>query len=117
MKIFLRIFSISIISSGIILTITYLLSFTPLDSKNGSFFSNGFIIGFILLIVGIFRIRPKGDSHNNVLSHEQAMLGGVKQNPKNSYTGSSRKISLITNPDAIAFILSGLILLILSFIF
>ena len=117
MKRFIKFFTISITSSGLILTIAYLFSFTPLDSNNGSFFSNGFITGLILICTGLFRIRSSQNSGNGIGSYEHTLYGGAQNNPNNTAIPSTKKIINVLNADALGFLLAGVINLILSFLF
>jgi len=115
MKKFIKFFAISIILSGIILTIAYLFSFTPLDTKNGSFFSNGFITGMILLLIGIFRIRTSGYDHQ-VISLQEAQVDVSKVNSNRNSEDISTKIFKKGNGDVYAYFIAGAINLILSFL-
>ncbi|MGL1891644.1 MAG: hypothetical protein OCD02_08455 [Spirochaetaceae bacterium] len=111
MKKFIKVFFISLLSSGIILTITYLFSFTPLDQKNGSFFSNGFIIGLVIVFIGIFKLQ------SGVVNHREDILYGVHEDMNDT---SVRKMEEFNNsqiPGAIGFILAGAINLALSVFF
>lgn len=57
MKSFLKFFTYGVIFSGLILGLSYLLNYAPLDPKNGSIFSNGFFTGVALWGWGANRIR------------------------------------------------------------
>ena len=75
MKKFIIFFTISIISSGLILTILYFLSFTPLDPKNGTLFSNGLITGLILIGIGTSQFR----SNQYTVGNRDNIIYGVHE--------------------------------------
>ena len=111
MKSFFRYFSISIISSGLLIYLSHLFSFTPLDAKQGSPFSNGFITGLALIGWVAFKLRP----NQSYKESKMDILYGVHDNIYDPAT-KPEKYSNTQIPAALGLLLSGAINMTLSFL-
>ena len=112
MKSFLKFFAYGIIFSGILLGLSFLLKFSPLDPKNGSIFSNGFITGLALLGWGTNRIR----SNQNLRGSKTDVLYGVKNHENEARAGEFERMTSSQLPSALGLFLAALVNLSLSFV-
>ena len=112
MKSFIKFFVYGIVFSGILLGLSYLLKFAPLDPKAGSIFSNGMVTGLALVGWGSNRIR----SNQHLRGSKSDVLYGVKNNENESKAGDFERMTDSQIPSALGLFLAGAINLALSFL-
>ena len=112
MKSFLKYFAYGIVFSSILLFLSFLTKFAPLDPNNGSFFSNGMITGLALIGWGANRIR----SNQHLRGSKTDILYGVKNYENESRAGEFESTTDSQIPSALGLFLAGSLNLILSFI-
>jgi hypothetical protein len=112
MKSFLKFFAYGIIFSGILLFLSFLLKFAPLDPKSGNIFSNGLITGLALIGWGANRIR----SNQNLRGTKTDILYGVKNYENEARAGEFERMIDSQIPSALGLFLAGAVNLALSFL-
>lgn len=113
MKSFLKFFGYGIIFSGILLFLTYLLKFAPLDPKGESVLSNAMITGLALLGWGVNRIR----SNESDQARSTDLFYGVKRDGNSSEIRDHERMTDSNIPSACGLILAGCINILISFFF
>ncbi|MBB6480105.1 hypothetical protein [Spirochaeta isovalerica] len=101
MKQFFKFFAYGIIFSGILLFLSYLLDFAPLDKNNGNIFSNAFITALLLVLWGVMRIQ------GNAMGRPEStdILYGVKIEEIRERATEYEKLSQSRIPSALALFL------------
>lgn len=111
MKLFLKFFFYGICISGILLFLTYLFRFAPLDPQNENILSNGLITGIILLSWGVSKIR----SNENDQATSTDLLYGVKRDGNNPEIRDHERMTDSNIPSALGLFLAGCINILISF--
>lgn len=113
MKQFIKFFAYGIVFSGILLFLTFLLDFAPLDTVNGSIFSNALVTGLMLFGWGANRIRAnQGDRQSST-----DILYGAKRNDSAKELGEHERMTQSNIPSALGLFLAGVINIALSYFF
>ncbi|MBN2656832.1 MAG: hypothetical protein JXR86_07210 [Spirochaetales bacterium] len=103
MKQFARFFAYGIIFSGVLLFLTWLLDFTPLDKIEGNIFSNAFITGLLMALWGVHRIQGSWVDR----PESTDILYGVRLDEISGNRADYEKMSQSRIPSALALFLAA----------